>query len=158
MKRRRYPRFDELRPSSSVSSYCKKQTSSKNTTPERLLQVALLRSGLRFKKNSKIVVGKPDLIFVDSKVAVFVDGDFWHGKNWRKRRSRLSSCNNRAYWIEKIKANIRRDRQVSGALRKAGWTVLRFWESDVRSSLDAISQKVFTIVKERSLGEPFRRI
>ena len=149
MKRRRYPRFDKLNPSSVSASHCKKQTSSEDTTPERLLRASLFRVGLRFRKNAKTVTGKPDVIFVSARVAVFIDGDFWHGNDWRKRRLRLSNGSNRAYWVAKIQANIRRDREVSRALTKAGWDVLRFWESDIRTSLDAISRKVLAVVKDR---------
>ncbi len=148
MAQRRYPRFDELRPSSEKASFCKEHTPSKDTTPERLLRRALFREGLRFRTNSKVVPGKPDLVFVRPKVAVFVDGDFWHGKDWRKRRLRLLNGSNKAYWIAKIEANIRRDRQVSKTLIRAGWTVLRFWESEVCSSLDSVSRKVSEVIKK----------
>ena len=149
MRRRRYPRFDKLNPSSESASYCKKQTSSKDTTPERLLRTALFRAGLRFRKNAKTIPGKPDVVFVRARVAVFIDGDFWHGKNWRKRRLRLSKGSNRGYWLTKIQANARRDRQVSRTLTKAGWVVLRFWESDIRTSFtDAICRKVLAAVKD----------
>lgn len=157
MRDQRFPRFDEFRPSSKTASYCKKQTSSENTTPERLLRTTLFRAGLRFRKNAKTIVGRPDMIFSGARVAVFIDGDFWHGKDWRRRRSRLSKGSNREYWMAKIQANIRRDRQVSRALTKAGWVVLRFWESDIRTSLDVVSRKVLAVVKGRGSEELRRR-
>lgn len=139
---RRYPRFNGLSASSKSASICKQKTSSTGTTPERMLWAALAQSGLRFDKNSSILPGKPDLVFQPAKLAVFIDGDFWHGKGWRTRRLRLCKGHNGDYWVQKIQANMRRDRKVSKELAQAGWTALRFWESDVRKSLDKVVMRI----------------
>lgn len=107
-----------------------------NTVPEAILRKALRKRGLRFGVNAKTIAGKPDFIFKSKRLVVFVDGDFWHGGQWRKRRLsaleqqfRLSS--NRTYWLRKIRNNMRRDCKHTTTLLCQGFTVLRFWESDV---------------------------
>jgi len=80
--------------------------------------------------------GKPDIILRKARIVVFVDGDFWHGRHWKQRRAKLARGSNAAYWIPKIEANIARDRRVTRALRKDGWIVLRFWETDLLDSVE----------------------
>jgi DNA mismatch endonuclease (patch repair protein) len=70
-----------------------------------------------------------------ARVAVFCDGDFWHGRNWPQRRAKLARGWNASYWIAKIERNRARDRQTAKALRALGWHVVRVWESDVRRAL-----------------------
>ena len=101
----------------------------KNTNIELLLRKALFKRGYRYKvKNS--LFGKPDFIFSTQKVAVFCDGDFWHGKNYRKENK-----NYKKFWKEKIKLNMKRDIAVNSKLEKEGWTVLRFWKTDILKNL-----------------------
>jgi DNA mismatch endonuclease (patch repair protein) len=88
----------------------------------------------------------PDLVFVGARVAVFVDGDFWHGKHWKKRKERLSRGHNSDYWIAKIECNISRDRMRNIELRASGWTVLRFWESDILSDIGKAINRVKCLV------------
>lgn len=103
------------------------------TKGEKLLRSALWRLGLRFRKNFRQLPGKPDVVFTRERVAVFCDGDFWHGKNWRKDKVRLQRGPNAPYWVAKIAANRERDKRYNKELKKDGWSVLRFWESDVRA-------------------------
>lgn len=145
----KYPRFTSLSPSSRSASSCKARTKGKNTKPERLLRTALYKRGLRFQKHVGEVVGVPDIVFKRLRVAIFVDGDFWHGRNWRSRQRRLANGTNSSYWIAKIAANMRRDRQVSRALRDSGWRVLRFWESDVARSLDSVARSISSLIERR---------
>lgn len=96
------------------------------TTEERFVRILRKHRVAGWRRGSKLP-GQPDIVFPKSRVAVFVDGDFWHGN---PRRFRLPKTN-RAYWREKIASNRRRDRSVSRRLRAMGWTVLRLWESDL---------------------------
>ena len=101
----------------------------KNTNIELLLRKELFRRGYRYKiKNNQF--GKPDFIFLNQKVAVFCDGDFWHGKNYRKEKK-----NYKKFWKDKIKLNMKRDILVNRNLKKEGWTVLRFWKTDILKNL-----------------------
>jgi DNA mismatch endonuclease (patch repair protein) len=107
---------------------------SKNTQPEILLGKELYKLGLRYRKHYKIF-GKPDFVFVKKRIAIFVDGDFWHGNNWQIRG--LSSFNEELknysiYWQNKIVTNVNRDKKVNSVLRKDKWHVLRFWESEIK--------------------------
>lgn len=123
---------------------------SKGTEPEKLLASAMWKIGLRPVKH-KAIIGRPDFLFPRERVAVFCDGDFWHGNNWRLRgfRSRereLASYT--SFWRQKILTNIKRDRRVSRKLRTQGYLVLRFWESAIRKDAPLIAKKI-KIVRDR---------
>ena len=102
------------------------------TEPEERLAVALRAMGIRFRRNARSVFGTPDFAFHQMRLAVFVDGDFWHGRAWFESRS--APATNSRFWIEKFERNRDRDRLVERTLRRAGWSVLRFWASDVRKN------------------------
>ena len=111
---------------------------SRNTKPELVLRKELWSRGLRYRINYKSLIGKPDIVFIKAKVAVFCDGDFWHGNNWSIRglsskEEELSRYND--YWRNKILKNIERDVRVSDSLKEDGWKVLRFWESDIKKDV-----------------------
>jgi len=129
---------------------------SKNTKPEMKLRRELWSRGLRFKVNVKTINGKPDIVFTKAKLAVFCDGDFWHGHNWAIRG--LPSLDDELekyskYWSLKILTNVERDKKVTFNLEKDGWTVLRFWESDIKEDVtacaDEIEKKYKKILKKR---------
>lgn len=105
---------------------------SKDSKIEVLLRKELWSRGLRYQKNVKSVFGSPDIVFKGKKVAVFCDGEFWHGFDWENRKNRIKS--RREYWIPKIEKNIKRDKEVTKTLEKAGWTVLRFWEKEIKNN------------------------
>ena len=124
---------------------------SKDTTPERLLAKALWDLGLRYRKHHRLQ-GRPDFVFTRAKIAVFCDGDFWHGNNWRIRG--LGSLDEELskyspFWSEKIRRNITRDEKVTKALQDDGWLVLRFWESDIRKSPESCAGKVLEAYHSR---------
>jgi DNA mismatch endonuclease (patch repair protein) len=96
-----------------------------------LLRRQLWRSGFRYRLHAVDLPGKPDIVFRRARVVVFCDGDFWHGRDWRRRREKLSRGTNAPYWIAKIAANLARDRRNTRALRRSGWIVVRLWETDV---------------------------
>jgi len=107
---------------------------SKNTTPEILLRKALWNSGIRYRIKNKSIPGKPDIAIKKYKLAVFVDGEFWHGYNWSEKKKKIKS--NREYWIKKIEGNIERDKKVNRELKENGWTVLRYWQNEIKNDLD----------------------
>jgi len=119
---------------------------SDKTTPEILLQKALRKEKIRFRKNSSILAGKPDLVLFDSGITVFVDGEFWHGYHWAKKKRKIK--NNRSYWIPKIEKNIARDKQNNNKLTKDGWKVIRFWQHQIIEDLPKCIQKIKKIMKK----------
>lgn len=96
------------------------------------LRKELWARGLRYRKNAKNVFGKPDIIFIGKKVAVFCDSEFWHGYNWEERKADFKS--NQDFWIPKIERNIQRDKEVTEKLEADGWTVLRFWGKEIKKN------------------------
>jgi DNA mismatch endonuclease, patch repair protein len=113
---------------------------SADTTPEREFGRALRRSGLRFRMQATGLPGKPDLVFRKGQLAVFVDGDFWHGHQWLLRGhcsldAQLASVSNREYWSSKITRNVMRDFQTTASLLNSGWSVLRLWESSIKENV-----------------------
>lgn len=111
-----------------------KKIRSKNTKPELALRKALWNSGIRYRVRNNDIIGNPDIAIRKYKLAVFVDGEFWHGFNWDNKKQRIKS--NRDYWIKKIEKNIERDYKVNTQLEKNGWNVLRFWEKDIKNNLE----------------------
>lgn len=93
----------------------------------KLLSAELYPLGYRYRKHHRATLGTPDIAFVSKRVAVFLDSDFWHGRNFHRLEARMSE-----QWREKIRTNMRRDRQVNRRLRKEGWVVLRFGETEVK--------------------------
>lgn len=111
---------------------------SKNTRPERALRKELWRRGLRYRKNVSKLPGKPDLVFIRAKLAVFCDGDFWHGHNWAIRGYGSLEDELKRYsdsWARKLQNNIERDKRNTQKLTNMGWTVIRIWESDIKKDI-----------------------
>ena len=128
---------------------CMRANKSKGTKPELALAKAMWALGLRYRKNSGSIFGKPDFSFKKYKVAVFVDGEFWHGKDWEQRKAEIKG--NREFWIAKIERNIRRDMEVTGRLKAEGWAVLRFWSNDVVKDTTSCAEKVKEIIRARRI-------
>ena len=127
---------------------------SRDTKMEVALARALFSLGYRHRKNDKTVFGKPDLTFKKLKIAVFVDSEYFHGKDWSVNKHRIKT--NRKFWWNKIESNIKRDVVVNCQLKKEGWKVLRFWSSDVNKKLRTCIQKIErTIDKRRNAKEIF---
>jgi DNA mismatch endonuclease (patch repair protein) len=106
------------------------------------LRRALWGLGLRYRLYQSDLPGNPDVVLRRHRLAVFVDGDFWHGRDWERRRERLRSGSNADYWIAKIAYNRDRDRRNDALLRELGWRVLRLWETDVLSDPKAAASRV----------------
>lgn len=100
---------------------------------ETMLAKALWHKGYRYRLNDRRLPGSPDIALTRYKIAVFVDGEFWHGWDWEHKRDGLKA--NRAYWQEKIEENIARDLRDRQRLAAMDWTVLRFWEREVKRDL-----------------------
>lgn len=114
-------------------SYIMSRIRSRNTQPEMLLRRALWVRNVRYRLHGRGLPGKPDIVIKKYKLAIFVDGEFWHGYQWEKVRDRLDA--NRDYWIAKIERNMARDRENNKALNAMGYTVIRFWADDVKKHL-----------------------
>lgn len=120
---------------------------SKDTTIELRLRKALWVRGVRYRKNYKKLIGKPDIAITKYKIAVFCDSDYWHGYDWENRSQHIKS--NRDYWVPKIERNMERDQKVTETLQNDGWLVLRFWEWQIRKHLDECVEAVLQAIKSR---------
>lgn len=95
------------------------------------MRKTLFARGHRYRVDVADLPGRPDIVFVAARLACFVDGDYWHGRNLDDRLAKLSTGHNAAYWVEKIRTNVARDQRHDAALASTGWHVLRLWETDV---------------------------
>lgn len=129
-------------------SRCMAHNRGRNTHPELALRKALWATGLRYRISVKMT-GKPDVVFLGSKVAVFVDGCFWHRCpehfQWPK--------SNHDFWQSKIRRNVSRDIEVNTSLQNQGWLVLRFWEHEIRSDVFRVVSEISKAVALRRLGK-----
>ena len=129
-KQRSTPSYKGLKPASESASRVHSRISRSNTKCEQLLCSALIKKGLRFRTQAEDLPGRPDIVFSRERVAIFCDGDFWHGKNWSARKQRLLKGANPTYWVKKIETNMARDLRNNCLLQADGWTVERYWESE----------------------------
>lgn len=116
----------------------------KNTKPELLIRKALWKKGIRYRVDSKKLPGKPDISIIKYKLAIFIDGEFWHGYNWPERKGKLKS--NRGFWIPKIERNMQRDREVNHQLEEMGFTVFRFWTNEIKNNLDQCINDILVFI------------
>lgn len=112
------------------------------TKTEIILGKALWNLGYRYRKNNKTVFGKPDFTFKKLKIAIFVDSEFFHGKDWKTRKKPQT---NTEFWTKKIERNIQRDIEVTAYLESQNWKVLRFWSKEIEKNLD----ECVTIIKNQ---------
>jgi DNA mismatch endonuclease (patch repair protein) len=118
----------------------------RDTVPEVALRRALFARGLRFRKSYRPLPGRPDVVFTRARVAIFVDGCFWH----RCPEHATAPKNNAAWWAAKLEANVARDRRQAQQLVDMGWTVVRVWEHE---AVDDACDRIEATVRAR-LGEP----
>jgi DNA mismatch endonuclease, patch repair protein len=128
----------------------------RDTGPEMLLRRELHRRGMRYRLRAQLT-GHPDLVFQAARVAVFVDGDYWHGNTWRLRGAEspeqyFAGRANSTFWAEKIGANVERDDKVNQQLASDGWEVVRIWESDIVADAAACADEVEQRVRRRAPG------
>lgn len=114
-------------------SFNMKQVKNKDSKIEIMLRRELWSRGIRYRKNVKTITGKPDIAFIGKKIAVFIDGEFWHGYNWEVRKNDFKT--NREFWIPKIERNMERDKEVTKALQESGWKVIRFWGNEIKKNV-----------------------
>ena len=117
---------------------------SKNTRPELLFRKALWKKNVRYRIDNKKLPGKPDVSIKKYKLAIFIDGEFWHGYDWDKRKLEIKS--NRLFWIPKIERNMQRDRQVNQILSEMGYTVFRFWSNEILKDLNTCINDVLEYI------------
>lgn len=120
---------------------------SKNGEDEVILKKMLWHQGIRYRKNYNKLPGKPDIAITKYKIAVFIDGEFWHGFDWDNYKTHIKS--NRDYWIKKIEYNITHDKIVNQKLTDQGWTVLRFWSKKVLKNPEYYCQIILLYIREK---------
>jgi len=129
-----------------------KNIRSKDTAIEIRLRKALWQKGYRYRKNYKELPGCPDIVLTKYKIAIFCDGEFFHGKDWEVLKPRLEQSNNSQFWINKISRNIERDDEVNKKLLFLGWTVIRFWGKDIKKKTEecvkVVEEEIFAIKME----------
>ena len=123
-------------------SHCMSRIRGKDTVPEMTLRRALWARGLRYRLHYRIT-GRPDIVFPGRKTAIFIDGCFWHGCP----AHRTYPKNNADFWRTKIENNVARDADVTKILETEGWTVLRFWEHQIKLELSSIVDRILLVLK-----------
>ncbi len=125
---------------------------SHDTKIEILLRKALWKKGIRYRKNYKELPGSPDIAITKYKIAIFCDGEFFHGKDWEVLKPRLQKGSNSEFWISKISRNKKRDNEINKKLLFMGWTVIRFWGTDIQKHTDVcvqvIEETIFDIIMQ----------
>lgn len=126
-----------------ISKRMSKMKSKRNKIEIKLAK-ALWHKGYRYRLNYKVLPGSPDIVITKYYVAIFVDGEFWHGKDFGERQNKLK--NNKEYWIEKITENINRDITNDMLLRKLGWIPIHFWSRDVEKNTEACVKEIEEVI------------
>lgn len=116
----------------------------KNGKAETILAKMIWHKGYRYRRNYKKLPGSPDIAILCYHIAVFVDGEFWHGENWEERKAKLK--HNREYWIEKIEENMARDKRVDAQLKELGWIPIHFWEKQVLKNTDECLNAILELI------------
>lgn len=124
-------------------SYNMSMIKAKDTKPELILRKLLSAHGIRGYRSHYKLTGKPDIVFPKRKIAVFIDGCFWH----KCPRCFIKPETNRKFWKNKIESNVRRDRLVNSEFKKKGWKVLRIWEHELKNQ-KIIKQKILDKIKD----------
>ena len=145
-----------------VSSIMQK-VRSVDTTPEIDFRKALWARGLRYRVSPRFLPGKPDVVLLGQKIAVFIDGEYWHGGQWQRRKllaleDQFPGTGSKDYWLSKIRRNMERDCAATRALQCAGWTVLRFWESEIKSNVEGCVNKTLRVAANRVSDSAFQLV
>jgi len=118
---------------------------SKENNAEKALRKLLWEKGIRYRKNYKKLTGCTDILISKYKLIVFIDGEFWHGHNWSQKKEKIKA--NRDFWIPKIERNMQRDQEINEALRGLGFTVIRFWENDIKKDITTCLDKILSFIE-----------
>src|SRR5690606_10152435 len=145
------PRFEEAKGfyTSKKRSKIMSKIKGKNLKPEIILRKALWNKNIRYRIHQKKLPGTPDIVIQKYKLAIFVDGEFWHGYDWENVKTRIKS--NQAFWIPKIERNMQKDYFNNKALRDLGYTVFRFWSHEVLKDLKKVLNQIDLYIETRSL-------
>jgi len=122
---------------------------SNDTSIEVILRKALWRAGIRYRKNYTKMPGSPDIVLTKHRIAIFCDGEFWHGKDWERKKLKIAS--NREYWVRKIERNIDRDNEINRKLDGDGWTVIRFWGNEIRDNVEGCVDDIKEVIFQNKL-------
>ena len=125
----------------------------KDTKIEVILRKALWNNGYRYRKNYKKLSGSPDIVLTKYKIAIFCDGEFFHGKDWEVLKPRLEKSNNSEFWINKISRNRERDDEVNKKLLFLGWTVIRFWGDEIKKNTDECVKVIEEAIFDMKIGD-----
>ncbi len=125
---------------------------SKDTKIEIILRKALWKKGYRYRKNYNKICGKPDIALTKYKIAIFCDGEFFHGKDWEVLKPKLEKGNNGEFWISKISRNRERDDEINKRLLFEGWTVIRFWGEDIKKHTNECVSVIEEAIQDIVLG------
>lgn len=125
----------------------------KDTSIEMILRKALWKKGYHYRKNYKNLPGTPDIALTKYKIAIFCDGEFFHGKDWEILKPRLEKSDNSQYWISKISRNRERDEDVNKQLLFQGWTVIRFWGKEIQNNTDQCVKVVEEAIFDNLMAE-----
>lgn len=126
---------------------------SKDTSIELKLRKSLWNKGFRYRKNYDMLPGKPDIVLTKYKIAIFCDGEFFHGKDWEVLKPKLEKGENGQYWISKISKNRTRDDEINKQLLFLGWTVIRFWGRDIVKNVDECIKVIEETVWDMKMQE-----
>lgn len=118
----------------------------KNTIPEITLRKALWSLGIRYRINVKKLPGKPDIVINKYKLVIFVDGEFWHGYQWKQKKDKIKT--NRSFWIPKIERNMQRDIENNKKLADMGFKVIRIWEHEINKALSESVKNIFSYIDQ----------
>ena len=133
-----------------------KRIKAKDTSIEVKLRKALWHEGYRYRKNYKTLPGKPDIALTKQRIVIFCDSDFFHGKDWDLvLKPRLLKGKNPDFWIKKIEKNMARDEQNNQELAYLGWSVIRFWGSDIEKDLDMCVKTIEEFILEQIISNPY---
>ncbi len=125
----------------------------KDTSIEVILRRALWSKGYRYRKNCKSLPGRPDIVLTKYKIAIFCDGEFFHGKDWDTLNEKIKNGKNPEYWTKKIERNIERDAEKDKLLISEGWKVVHFWGNDIRNNVDDCVRAIEEIILDQKITE-----
>ncbi|MDE6816613.1 MAG: very short patch repair endonuclease [Lachnospiraceae bacterium] len=132
---------------------CMSHIKSKDTSIEVSLRRALWKKGYRYRKNYSALPGKPDIVLTKYRIAIFCDGELFHGKNWEILKPRLLKGNNPDFWVKKIERNMKRDDENDKRLLFLGWTVIHFWGNDILKNTDQCVKVIEEAIFDDLIGD-----
>lgn len=121
----------------------------KRNSAEVMIAKSLWHRGYRYRLNYKALPGSPDIALTKYRIAIFIDGEFWHGKDFEQRKKKLK--NNKDYWIEKIQENIDRDLRNDKLLRQMDWYPIHFWSNDVIKYCNQCIDEIIYTIEDRNV-------